>query len=33
MLLQQAVKPLSYVKAHAADIILNITLLQQRLLR
>ena len=25
MLLQQAVKPISYVKAHAADIILNIT--------
>ena len=25
MLLQEAVKPISYVKAHAADIILNIT--------
>lgn len=25
MLLQQAVKPISYVKAHAADIILSIT--------
>jgi prevent-host-death family protein len=25
MLLQKAVKPISYVKAHAADIILNIT--------
>jgi prevent-host-death family protein len=25
MLLQDAIKPISYVKAHAADIILNIT--------
>ena len=25
MLLQEAVKPISYVKAHAADIILSIT--------
>ena len=25
MLLQEAIKPISYVKAHAADIILNIT--------